>query len=177
MPLKGSGRATRRVSAPRRARDTRGNSPGAPRSATTVRSLDRTPASRPGRSAGRGRSILARCPRRALRRSSRPCDDSWPGPDDMPRDVFGVAADTTDRRGRQRVEEGKPDEVEPRRVLDDPAVVDGIAVGPEHWQVDPGEVRAEPRAPDDVGHVDDGAVLQYRQAVPDADGPGHAPDA
>src|SRR5262245_116915 len=95
----------------------------------------------------------------------------------MSSNVFGIASDTTDCRGAQRVEEGKPDEGQPGHVLDDSAAVYGIAIGPEHGQVDPVEVGAESRAPDDVGHVDDGAVLQYWYAVSDADRPGHAPDA
>ena len=47
----------------------------------------------------------------------------------------------------------------------------------EDGEVDPREVRAEPRAPDDVGHLEDPLSSSRGQPVPHADGAGDALDA
>src|SRR5262245_14159746 len=96
---------------------------------------------------------------------------------DVPNDVFGVTADTADRRGAQRVQERKPDNVQPRLAPDNPPIVDGIAVRPEHGQVDPAEIGDKPGAPDDVRHVDDAPILESGPAVSSASCPRHAPNS
>jgi len=65
------------------------------------------------------------------------------------------------------------DEVQPRLGGDDAAFVHRLLLR-EDGEVDPRESRVEPRAPDDVRHVEDAAVLQHGPAVSHAHGPGHA---
>ena len=57
-------------------------------------------------------------------------------------------------------------------LLDDGRIVDGLAIVSQDRQVDPSEVRSEPRAPDDVRHVQNPAVLEQRQTVLDSGDPG-----
>ena len=94
--------------------------------------------------------------------------------------VLGVPSDAGKESGRHRVEEEEPDEVEPRLPRDDPAVMDRLDRlfhVAEDREVDPGEVRPESRAPDDVRRLEDAVVLEQRQSVTDADDARNAFDA
>ena len=95
-------------------------------------------------------------------------------------DVFRISADAGEKSGRHCVEEEQPDEVQPGLVGDDPAYVDWLVrllVLTEDRKVDPGEVWAEARAPDDVLHRKDAFVLQDGESVSSADHPADAFDA
>lgn len=95
-------------------------------------------------------------------------------------DVFCVSPDAGEEPRRHRVEEEKANEVQPRLVGDDAAFVQGLIrlfLFPEDGQVDPREVGAEPRAPDDVFHLEDALVLQGGKPVPHAHDPRNAFDA
>src|SRR5690348_9675467 len=87
-------------------------------------------------------------------------------------DTAGVAAGAGDQHRRERGEERKPREVEARRRLGDAAVLGGEAVFAQfEGEADPAEVGAEPRAPDDVPHVENAATVEHGKAAFGADRP------
>jgi hypothetical protein len=100
----------------------------------------------------------------------RPCRD---GVDDVP----GVPADAVDHGRGGRVQEVQADEVQAGLVADDPAPLERFAPLSQHRQVDPGEAVVEPAAPDDVGHLQDPAVLEQRHPVAGPDDLGGPLDA
>lgn len=59
----------------------------------------------------------------------------------------------------------------------DPAFVCGFLAVTQDREVDPGEPRAESRAPDDTLDIQDLAVLQHREAVPHTGDPRHTLNA
>lgn len=65
---------------------------------------------------------------------------------------------------RPRREE-QADEVETRFSADDPALVLWLYLVCEDGQVNPGEVGTEPRAPDDIGHLQGPLILEDREPV------------
>jgi hypothetical protein len=62
---------------------------------------------------------------------------------------------------RELVVGGEPDEIQARLTFDDPPMVDRLSpIVLEDGEIDPREVRTEPRAPDDVTDVENALVLK-----------------
>lgn len=72
--------------------------------------------------------------------------------------VAGVAVCGEQSAGEHRILELETHEVETGHGLDDAPVVIHVTVTVEDRQVDPGESRLEPGAPDDVGRVENGGL-------------------
>lgn len=82
-------------------------------------------------------------------------------------DVASVPAHGRQRVRQERVEELEGHEVETGHLSGDAPVVDNFAILVEHRKIDPGEAGLEAGAPYDVGHVENGPVLQLGIAVDD----------
>ena len=76
----------------------------------------------------------------------------------------GVTSHAVNHRGRERIEEVQPDEVQPGLARHDTALVLRLAVWAEHRKIDPREAWMEAGAPDHVRDVEDAAIRQQRAA-------------
>jgi len=79
--------------------------------------------------------------------------------------VLRVPADTVNHRRRHGIKKVQADEVQPRFVGHDSAVVYRLPILSEDRKVDPGKAGMEPGTPDHVLYLEDTAVLQQRQSV------------
>ena len=143
--------------------------------AERLRASTREPPGRPSRSwrwrGGRpGRLIGARSAGRRPSDGGRlqPCSAAGAG-GDVRRDPLRVPARAADQHRREGGLEQQPDVVQTGRVLDDAAVAPGIAVVAGDVRPHQAELLPEAGAPDDVGDVEHGAVVEDRAAVVDAD--------
>jgi uncharacterized protein YndB with AHSA1/START domain len=92
-------------------------------------------------------------------------------------DMLGISSHTSHQRRAQRVEEEKPDEVEPRTGFDDAPIVNGNAVVRREREIDPVMVGCESSTPDDVRHLEDSSILEHGISVPPPRHSRHSLDA